>query len=287
MRKTYGYTVVTLLFAFLFAFGSMAGSALILRARERQLLTQRGEAVAESPVRAWQEEQGGSDGQSEPDGGNAEAVTAEKYALTQEQMEDVINCWTRREGILMHNPVSGQISMEEAVDAGEEWLDRMEIGVGAEISSVNAALGVAKRKESDNSQLEPYYSFWIVQLSGRSLRAELYVNAVTGRVWNAELTLYEDLPESIPNEKLESFLELAGVQMSDGDVVDVLVVDQEGIRSFCRDADSRIYAEMIFFRSQNDKYYDLEEWGGMLEEYDGDGDYREKVRILMTLKAGR
>ena len=50
MNKSYKYTILTLFLALVFAFGSMAGMNLILRAKERQLLTERGRAIVEAPV---------------------------------------------------------------------------------------------------------------------------------------------------------------------------------------------------------------------------------------------
>ena len=55
MNKTAKYTALTLFLAVVFSFGSMAGMDYILLTRERQLLTESGRAVVETPVRAWQE----------------------------------------------------------------------------------------------------------------------------------------------------------------------------------------------------------------------------------------
>ena len=50
MNKTAKYTALTLFLASVFSFGSMAGMDYILLTRERQLLTESGRAVVETPV---------------------------------------------------------------------------------------------------------------------------------------------------------------------------------------------------------------------------------------------
>ena len=127
----------------------------------------------------------------------------------------------KRLGETLHDPVEGQISMEEAVQEGEEWLISMGIGEGEAqgaddgLKFVKAALGVGIQKGSSKVQLEPYYSFWTVHFSGSYTDAVLYLNAVTGRVWRAEVTLYDNLPEELPCEKLECFVEMAGLKVTD------------------------------------------------------------------------
>ena len=217
MNKSYKYTILTLFLALVFAFGSMAGMNLILRAKERQLLTERGRAIVEAPVRSWQGQESGEDGETDEESGSI------GYALTTGQVEEILSCWNNRTGVTVHNPVSGQISMEEAIKEGKKWLVEMEIGENGledtETYSVSATLGIATQKVSVGVQSEPYHSFWTVQFSDSSMYVVLHLNAVTGKVWNADITLYEDMPEGIPYEKLEHFVELSGLQIINTDII--------------------------------------------------------------------
>ncbi len=277
MNKSYKYTILTLFLALVFAFGSMAGMNLILRAKERQLLTERGRAIVEVPVRSWQGQDDGIEG------GNGEN-SQEGYVLTVEQMEDVISGWDERMTVI-HPPVDGQISMEEAMKAGEEWLTEMGMveNMDAEAYSMYARLSVAVQKQSVEAQLEPYYSFWFVRCSGQSMMAFLYINAVTGKVWSADITLYEDFPEEIPYEKLSLFAELSGLQMSDADIV---FKNQEGTQAVLMAEDSPLCAEMEFRHSQTGYAYT-----GYGEDestgYDSGMPDRENVAILFQLAVNK
>lgn len=89
MNKSYKYTILTLFLALVFAFGSMAGMNLILRAKERQLLTERGRAIVEAPVRSWQGQESGEDGETDEESGSI------GYALTTGQVEEILSCWNK------------------------------------------------------------------------------------------------------------------------------------------------------------------------------------------------
>ena len=276
MIRKYKYTFVSLMFAVLFIFGSMAGMNYILKIRETQLLTESGRAEVESPVREWE---GRGDGdeiitsedmenedivnkdkankdktnrdKADKDMANedvgSEDIDGERYALTMEQAAEAVKSWNNRTKITLHDPVAGQISMEEAIETGKRWLAEMGIGketevgkemevekememdkememgkeieMGREIDevsfSINAELGVGRQNGDIGERLEAYFSFWTVTYSNQSMSAILYLNAVTGKVWGAEITLYEKLPEKFPDESLRLFVELAGLQAAD------------------------------------------------------------------------
>lgn len=78
------------------------------------------------------------------------------------------------------------------------------------------------------------------------MNAVLYLNAVTGEVYQADMTLYEGFSEKMPYEKLECFVELSGLRTSDAD----MVRNQEGTQAILKIDDSRMYAEMAFRHSE-------------------------------------
>ncbi len=190
--------------------------------------------MAESPVRPWQE--WGDEPDKKEDG--------ERYTLTAVQVRAAAERWNKRLGEILHDPVEGQISMEEAVQEGEEWLISMRTGEGEAqgtedgLKFVKAALGVGIQKGSSRVPLEPYYSFWTVHFSGSYTDAVLYLNAVTGRVWRAEITLYDNFLEELPCEKLGQFAERAGLQVTDG----TAEINEEKTQAVLAAEDGLLYA---------------------------------------------
>jgi len=227
------YTIVSFLFAVFFIFGSMEVMDYILQIRETQLLTEKGRVKMESPVRTWE---------NDKEDTMSEDIADERYVLKTEQTEDAITCWNDRDRSILHDPVAGQISLEEAVKAGEKWLIEMGIGEEQEVAActINAELGVGVQAEDAGEQLEPYYSFWTVTYSDQSMSAILYLNAVTGKVWGAEITLYEVLSEKLSDDRLRLFVELAGLQVSEDDSV---VTESGGTRTEIAVKESRLYAQ--------------------------------------------
>lgn len=224
INNRHKYTILTMLLTVIISLGSMAGVNLILRARERQFLSEQGEMLAETTTNEWQKHE----------------------TISIEQMEEAISCWDES-NMIAHAPVNRQISMEEAVKAGKVWLTQMDfIGYRlaedekSEVRSVYATLG--SQKELKELQINPYYSFWKVNISGNSLDAILYVNALTAGVWRAELTFYEDLPEEMPYWKLKDYIELSGLKP----YYKGAVCNEEGTEATWKIEDSQLYAWMDF-----------------------------------------
>ena len=138
MISKYKYTIVLLIFAAFFIFGSMEVMDYILRIRETQLLTESGRVEMESPVRTWES------WENDKEGIVSEDIASEGNVLKIEQIEDAIKCWNERNSSILHEPVAGQVSMEEAIKAGEMWL--VEMGIEEEKDAaaytINAELGV-------------------------------------------------------------------------------------------------------------------------------------------------
>ena len=236
MKKTYKYTFLTMFLSLTFIFGSMAAMNFILYIRENQLLSESGMTVVESPVRPWQ---GWEDQTNEKD-------EQERYSLTTVQVRDAMESWSKRLGETLHDPVEGQVSMEEAVQEAEDWLISMGIGesLGADngLKFVKGALGIGIQRGASKVQLEPYYSFWTVHFSGSYTDAVLYLNAVTGRLWRAEVILYDNLLEELPCEKLGQFVEMAGLPVTDG----VAKINEEKTQAVLVVEDGLLYAGLDY-----------------------------------------
>lgn len=232
--KKYKYTFLSLVFAVLFIIGSMAATNTILRHRETQLLTERGGIKVESPVREWEGRRNGDGSIGGADSNN------KKKSISVKQIEEAVKSWNNRTGVTLHEQVAGQVSMGEAIENGKKWLAEMEIGEEKKEASfsVNAELGVGRQKE-DTEEKEAYFSFWTVTYSNQDMDAVLYLNAVTGNVWGAEIKRYEEQKEKLSDDRLKLFVRLAGLQA----VEDAPSIGSEGTESVIEIKGSRLYAQ--------------------------------------------
>lgn len=233
MKKISKYTVLTVVLAVVFSLGSVEGMNLILRLREHQLLYKNREIVAEDIGSDWQE----------------------RESISVDMIEDVVRSWHDGIGMAVHAPVKGQVSMQDAVKAAKTWLTQMDLegydwgeDADSQIGSVYATLGTLGDPEEVRTQ--PYYSFWKVQLSSRSMEAILYVNAVTAGIWRSEVRIYENLPESMPYWKLRDFLEFNKLEPYYGGAV----YNEEGTRAVWEEGNSWLCARMGFVQREGSGY---------------------------------
>ncbi len=217
MNRTSKYTLLSLLFAAVFVFGSMAGTDLILQMWEKRRLQESGTVTMESPVLAWQSAETEEE-YIKQDGGPFDRDKEEDLTLTEKEIEQVIRYRKNCEGELLHDPVKGQITMEQAFASGENWLVEMGVWDHSRTHSEpllhRASLGTKTAKEGLHMPIEPYYSFWTVRFSSTDMYVSLSVNAMTGRVWDAKITLYdiENVNNDKSLDKLERFIRLAGIE---------------------------------------------------------------------------
>ncbi len=217
MNRTSKYTLLSLLFAAVFVFGSMAGTDFILQMWEKRRLQESGTVTMESPVLAWQSAETEEE-YVKQDGGPFDRDKEEDLTLTEKEIEQVIRYRKNCEGELLHDPVKGQITMEQAFASGENWLVEMGVWDHSRTHSEpllhRASLGTKTAKEGLHMPIEPYYSFWTVRFSSTDMYVSLSVNAMTGRVWDAKITLYdiENANNDKSLDKLERFIRLAGIE---------------------------------------------------------------------------
>lgn len=237
--KEYKYTFISLMFAALFISGSMAATNYILRLRETRLLTEKGDMKVESPVIEWE------GGKNSEESASSTDVNGKKNLLSMKQIEEAVNSWNNRSMITLHDQVAGQISMEEAIENGKNWLNKMGIVDVKKKDSfgVSAELGVGRGKK-DTGEREAYFSFWTVTYSSQSMNAVLYLNAVTGNVWGAEIKQYEEQWETLSDDRLQIFVKLAGLQKAD-DVPPI--IDAEETKSVVTIKDSQLYAQELSY----------------------------------------
>lgn len=255
MNKTYKYTFLTLFLAFIFVLGSIVGMNGLLQFREKQLLTESGKVIVESPVRAWYGRESNDENEN---------FHNEKNMLTEEQIADVIRSWNSRETEQIHNPVEGQISMETAIQIGEKWIAEIGASEGNEQGtdmlpySVKAILGVGEQKGDTGKQLEPYYSFWTVEFSNQSRKIVMHVNAVTGKVWRAKVILYDDFSGNMQYEDLLLFVEMAGFTDYNAEAI---VVNKDGTQAMLEMENSLLYgqAEYSYIPFKGKGYYNIQE----------------------------
>lgn len=219
MNKQNFFSLFLILSVILFAFGGMLITNYAIQYKKNQLLFGTGEVMT-SP-------NAGLEYDVQTENGNGSPV------LSAEKIMDIINRWKDAScEKLPHEPMEGQLSMEQAISGGKSWIDSMkragECAAGEEIvfHEVTAVLETCVKPEESRLQIDRYDSYWKLNFSSEQFRVCLYMNAVTGQVWEAWVEQYEeskDYAEDNHRAELEMFAELAGMnteKISESEVED-------------------------------------------------------------------
>ena len=136
-----------------------------------------------------------------------------EISLSEDTTAQILRCWASGTSLLSRDPKKGELSMEQAIDAGACWIQEMSQAgfLPASLSKnsfrdVSAALYTLEEK----SDLSEYLlSRWIICYTIGDLRITLSIHAATGQVWQAEITAKSDtLPEPLLTEE-EALLKAA------------------------------------------------------------------------------
>lgn len=152
-----------------------------------------------------------------------ESSAGRRVSLSEEELTEILLSMESGETEQPHEPIGAQLTMEQAVERGKEWLEAL-CGdyLGEEMSGkyerIYAELCVKTDGYAESGLSRELFSYWTVMLNAREMRAELAMNAVTGQVLNAALYAY--LPgfafSEIDRERLlEEYCSSFGLEMDD------------------------------------------------------------------------
>jgi hypothetical protein len=169
--------------------------------------------------------------------------TGDYPKLNASEIYAVLDRWTLKGTPRPHEPTVGQLNMEQAIGAGEEWLtyfcqNGLIPTTALRFRETNAYLSVNiidetqllmdnPRVEHDNIReetlLEPFYSYWTVSFKGPDINVTLTINAGTGQVWRADI---ESNSAEVPyagsaNELLAAFTDYIDTDGTDG-IIDII-----------------------------------------------------------------
>lgn len=139
--------------------------------------------------------------------------------LSEEQMAEVLEVWERGGIEVPHEPQTGQMSMEQAITAGKDWITAMAdhgiISAGGEDKTIHARLCTIETEVDFDKKL---LSYWSIEYIKEELTVKMVIHAVSGQIWNAQILMWEEngLTESYIDEK---WIGIAFPFMKDWDVV--------------------------------------------------------------------
>ena len=133
--------------------------------------------------------------------------------LTGAEIAAVLSHWVSEGRERPHEPMEGQLTMEQAIKAAEEGLaffieqevlpsQMYQQGYGR---TASAKLCVNQPYHQTDQNLAPYYSYWVVSFPNEQYSLLLRMNAVTGQIWSLSYAYPE---ESISADEAERILDV-------------------------------------------------------------------------------
>ncbi|MCM1500101.1 MAG: hypothetical protein NC124_16685 [Clostridium sp.] len=163
----------------------------LLSAKEKQILSQTGQVAIPSVIEDG--ENGGADGEGQ---GNHQSVFNGKV-LSEEEIAKVLSVWEAGGREIPHEPLEGQMSMEQAIEKGNWWIANMakeailpdEMLTG-DFDSTTAKLYTLENETDIEMQM---LSMWEITYKKDDVTIDMKIHAWSGEVWMADITMDEEI----------------------------------------------------------------------------------------------
>lgn len=123
-----------------------------------------------------------------------EAQDVDEAAVRQAELTQAVECLKRGGDRHLHEPQAGQLSMAQAVDCGKGWMEEfllprlgLEPDEGGEAREYKVGCFLWAREEESGEA--PWLSYWAVELNAAGIDGMLILNAATGQVMSAAVTV--------------------------------------------------------------------------------------------------
>jgi len=156
---------------------------------------------------------------------NDETMTANTdLKLEAEEIAKILGNWnTLGSYTRPHEPVEGQLNMEQAITAAKDGLSYLsKQGIipkeflEEKFNRTNASLCQNQPATMDGNkssytmvkvELPPEYSYWDITFDNKKVGVQLTLNAVTGKMWKVHIVSYQDM-DTFNNLDLEDLIKM-------------------------------------------------------------------------------
>lgn len=200
MRKGRGrlHTVLVFVCSFAVVFCGWFVTAGLLNRREEKFLAQAGQvALKPSQIALFTEE--GMQGEGQGTGRTVEKEVFRGVKMTEITRALILSVWEYGGSELPHEPEAGQMSMEQAIDAGRDWIGSVagywvipEKLAEDGFDKISATLCTLDSQLIVTGLDDFLLSYWTVRFEKSDSIVTLKIHAASGEVWRAEIAMEQD-----------------------------------------------------------------------------------------------
>ncbi len=176
MSKEKSYTYLMCILSLIIILGGWFLTKGLLEQKEAEVLSVRGKVMMETFDSAASGEFEGEE-------------------LTEVTMIEILHVWESAGREAFHEPLEGQINMEQAMETGREWIRTLAENqvLPEELSeekfkNIHAVLSTPENQTSLEQNL---VSYWTVTYQDGDVEIILKIHALSGRVWGADISMWE------------------------------------------------------------------------------------------------
>lgn len=153
------------------------------------------------------------------------AIPLARPYLTTDEIAAVLWNWDSPGVEMPHEPTSEQLNMEQAIEAGKEYLsfiNELTIFPDKSLQFIKAYLFQNLPPGEYGQFLSPEYSYWKVAFANETMSIDMVINAVTGQVWKIEIDLLQYTVELNDTDILNALTEFSAfldTDLSDGGII--------------------------------------------------------------------
>ena len=185
MRKSKIFTFSIFLLSLIVVLGGWYLTRTLLERRREEFLGRTGEIIMQSSETALF-----SAGIPEEDSGaDAGNIPFQRETLSEDMMAKVLAVWESSGRELPHEPKRGQMNMEQAIEAGKEWIAAMaEQNVIPKKMTEEEFDHIAARLCTPEAQVdfdENLLSYWTLTFVMDDVEVDITIHAMSGDIWKA------------------------------------------------------------------------------------------------------
>ncbi len=116
--------------------------------------------------------------------------------LSEEMIAEVLKVWEAGGREILHEPMAGQMNMEQAIKAGREWIDMLSknniLPVYLTEHQFSDTSAVLSTLDSQGTLKESLISYWKITYAESDVKIILTIHASSGQVWKADISMSEE-----------------------------------------------------------------------------------------------
>lgn len=253
-HKVRVHTLLMFLLSLLVTCGGWLFTKQILKYKETLLLSKSGELLVSDSVHSLlKADDQNLDTNTDKDSETAESDIFHGKTMSEDQTAQILSCWESSTRLISQDPQKGQMTMEQAIHAGIDWITNMSENnalssniISSDLSQDNFENIHAILYTSEENQMisDDLLSRWVVSYTLKDVCIRLTIHAASGQIWQADISAPIDAMPISDHMNEEHMLKTAFPFFTDGGTEISQNIDNGDYQIRIESAKRKLYAKV-------------------------------------------